>query len=143
MADETLFERIISGEIPSHGVAKGDGWYAFLDINPRRPGHTLVVPNKGVSHLAKLSANQASRLIQGVQEVQRKLGIVFKTTDFSVVLHDGGLAGQEVPHVHFHVIPRNANDGGKSMMAMWPNSPTGLSPDHASLSSLSSKLMEV
>lgn len=143
MADETLFERIISGEIPSHGVAKGDGWYAFLDINPRRPGHTLVVPNKGVSHLAKLSANQAGRLIQGVQEVQRKLGIVFKTTDFSVVLHDGGLAGQEVPHVHFHVIPRNANDGGKSMMAMWPNSPTGLSPDHASLSSLSSKLMEV
>ena len=143
MADETLFERIISGEIPSHGVAKGDGWYAFLDINPRRPGHTLVVPNKGVSHLAKLSANQAGRLIQGVQEVQRKLGIVFKTTDFSVVLHDGGLAGQEVPHVHFHVIPRNADDGGKSMMAMWPNSPTGLSPDHASLSSLSSKLMEV
>ena len=143
MADETLFERIISGEIPSHGVAKGDGWYAFLDINPRRSGHTLVVPNKGVSHLAKLSANQAGRLIQGVQEVQRKLGIVFKTTDFSVVLHDGGLAGQEVPHVHFHVIPRNANDGGKSMMAMWPNSPTGLSPDHASLSSLSSKLMEV
>lgn len=143
MADETLFERIISGEIPSHGVAKGDGWYAFLDINPRRPGHTLVVPNKGVSHLAKLSTNQAGRLIQGVQEVQRKLGIVFKTTDFSVVLHDGGLAGQEVPHVHFHVIPRNANDGGKSMMAMWPNSPTGLSPDHASLSSLSSKLMEV
>ena len=143
MADETLFERIISGEIPSHGVAKGGGWYAFLDINPRRPGHTLVVPNKGVSHLAKLSAIQAGRLIQGVQEVQRKLGIVFKTTDFSVVLHDGGLAGQEVPHVHFHVIPRNANDGGKSMMAMWPNSPTGLSPDHASLSSLSSKLMEV
>ena len=143
MADETLFERIISGEIPSHGVAKGEGWYAFLDINPRRPGHTLVVPNKGVSHLAKLSANQAGRLIQGVQEVQRKLGIVFKTTDFSVVLHDGGLAGQEVPHVHFHVIPRNANDGGKSMMAMWPNSPTGLSPDHASLSNLSSKLMEV
>lgn len=143
MADETLFERIISGEIPSHVVAKGDGWYAFLDINPRRPGHTLVVPNKGVSHLAKLSGSEAGCLIQGVQEVQRKLGIVFKTTDFSVVLHDGRLAGQEVPHVHFHVIPRNADDGGRTMLAMWPNSPTGQSPDHASLSSLSSKLMEV
>ena len=143
MADETLFERIISGEIPSHVVAKGEGWYAFLDINPRRPGHTLVVPNKGVSHLAKLSASEAGFLIQGVQEVQRKLGVVFKTTDFSVVLHDGRLAGQEVPHVHFHVIPRNANDGGRSMLAMWPNSPTGQSPDHASLSRISSKLMGV
>ena len=67
MADETLFERIISGEIPSHVVAKGDGWYAFLDINPRRPGHTLVVPYKGVSHLAKLSGSEAGCLIQGAQ----------------------------------------------------------------------------
>jgi len=143
MADETLFEKIVSGQIPSHSVGRGDGWYAFLDINPRRPGHTLVVPNKGVSHLAKLSASEACCLIEGVQETQRKLATVFETSDFSVVLHDGRLAGQEVPHVHFHVIPRNVGDGGRTLMAMWPDSPTGLNPDNSSLSRLSSKLMEV
>ena len=73
----------------------------------------LVVPHKGVSHLAKLSANEAGCLIQGVQETAKKIGNLFsKRSDFSVVLHDGRLAGQEVPHVHFHVIPRNADDDG-------------------------------
>ena len=48
----TLFERILSGEIPSHEVAKGDGWYAFLDIFPRRQGHTLVIPTRPVQRLA-------------------------------------------------------------------------------------------
>ena len=45
MAEQTLFERILSGEIPSHEIGSGDGWYAFLDIFPRREGHTLVIPN--------------------------------------------------------------------------------------------------
>ena len=44
MAEPTLFERILSGEIPSHKIGEGEGWYAFLDIFPRREGHTLVIP---------------------------------------------------------------------------------------------------
>ena len=48
----TLFEKILSGDIPSHRVADGEGWYAFLDIFPRREGHTLVIPHRGVQRLA-------------------------------------------------------------------------------------------
>ena len=55
MGEQTLFGKIIAGEIPSHRVASGDDWYAFLDILPRREGHTLVVPNKQVSNLQDLS----------------------------------------------------------------------------------------
>ena len=66
----TLFERILSGEIPSHKVAEGDGWYAFLDIFPRRAGHTLVVPRRGVQRLTELDAEERASLMAGVAEVQ-------------------------------------------------------------------------
>ena len=69
----TLFSKIIEGEIPCFEIAKGDTWLAFLDINPRRDGHTLVVPHEPVRHLAELSSNQLSDLWQGVVETQKKL----------------------------------------------------------------------
>ena len=116
MADETLFERIISGEILRMALPRvKDGMLSRHQ--PKKTRSYSVVPHKGLT-LSQTFSKPGGCLIQGVQEV-KKLGIVFKTTDFSVVLHDGRLAGQEVPHVHFHVIPRNADDGGKSMMAMW------------------------
>ena len=137
----TLFERILSGEIPSHEVAKGDGWYAFLDIFPRRQGHTLVIPTRPVQRLAALTQDERSSLMDGVAEVQHRLGRKFSTTDFTVCVHDGPLAGQEVPHVHVHVLPRTSGDGGGTLMAMWPATPIA-EPDHGSLGSLASSLRE-
>ena len=106
MGGPTLFERIVQGELPSHPVARGDGWYAFLDLFPRRPGHTLVVPERGVPRLADLLPDERRVLMDGVAEAQRRLGKVFDTDDFLVLIHDGVGAGQEVPHVHVHVLPR-------------------------------------
>jgi len=137
----TLFERILSGEIPSHEVAKGDGWYAFLDIFPRREGHTLVIPTRPVQRLAALTRDERSSLMDGVAEVQQRLGQQFSTTDFTVCVHDGPLAGQEVPHVHVHVLPRTSGDGGGTLMAMWPATPIA-EPDHATLGSLATALRE-
>ena len=62
----TLFERILLGEIPSHEVAKGDGWYAFLDIFPRREGHTLVIPTRPVQRLAELTPEEGAQLMSGI-----------------------------------------------------------------------------
>jgi histidine triad (HIT) family protein len=121
MAEKTLFEHILSGDIPSHKVGSGEGWYAFLDIFPRREGHTLVIPTTAVSRMRDLSPLERSQLMEGVVEVQRLLTIKFNTTDFTVVVHDGPLAGQEVPHVHLHVLPRTENDSGKTLAAMWPH----------------------
>ena len=61
--------------------------------------------------------------MEGVADVQRRLTAVFDTRDFQVSVHDGPLAGQEVPHVHIHVIPRTEGDGCKNMLAMWPAAP--------------------
>ena len=79
----TLFERILSGEIPSHPVARGEGWYAFLDIFPRREGHTLVIPTRPVQRLASLQPDERAALMNGVAEVQRRLGHHFSPPPIS------------------------------------------------------------
>ena len=138
----TVFELIVSGDIPSHKVAEGKLWYAFLDIAPRREGHTLVVPKRATSRLCELTTDEHAALMKGVCEVQARLGQVFDTNDFTVCLHDGPLAGQEVPHVHFHVLPRTHGDGGKSLMAMWPAQPAA-DPPHDRLAALAKQLTDV
>ena len=138
----SLFSRIIGGEIPASFVARGEDWVAFLDINPRRDGHTLVVPYQQSQRLSELAPSQLSSLMSGVVEVQNRLGKYFATTDFTIVVHDGPLAGQEIPHVHIHVIPRTPHDGGKSLLSMWPNSPPigSIEPNFTALSKLADEL---
>ena len=141
MDEPTLFTKIIRGEIPSSKVAEGELWYAFLDIYPRRTGHTLVVPKEQAQRIADLSTDARRALMDGVVEVQRRLTAEFGTTDFSVGIHDGPIAGQEVPHVHIHVCPRTFGDGGLTLLACWPNSPPpGGEPDFAELSTLAERL---
>ena len=143
MSDQTLFSKIIAGEIPSHKVANGNDWYAFLDIFPRRDGHTLVIPHKQVGNLGQLTDVEIANLFIGVKQVQDRLSKVFDTTDFTVCIHDGPLAGQEVPHVHVHVIPRTLGDGGLTLMAMWPITKNNGEIDHEHLSHIAGKLREV
>lgn len=141
MGRPTLFEKIVAGEIPCHRVAEGENWLAFLDINPRSPGHTLVIPKQGIQHLANLSSLQRNELFDAVCQVENILAAHFKSNDFTICIHDGPLAGQEVPHVHVHVIPRTAGDGGKTLQAMWPNAPPmGSEVDHTTLAQLASQL---
>ena len=141
MSEPTLFTKIIRGDIPSSKVAEGDHWYAFLDIYPRRAGHTLVVPKEQAQRLSDLSPQSRHALMDGVAEVQRRLSAEFGTNDFSVGIHDGPIAGQEVPHVHIHVVPRTHGDGGLSLLACWPNAPArGGEPDFAELTSIAERL---
>ena len=141
MAEETLFQRILSGEIPSHAIGAGEGWFAFLDIFPRREGHTLVVPTTPVQRIAELSEMERSNLMNGVVGVQALLSKHFDTADFTIIVHDGPLAGQEIPHVHVHVLPRTDGDSGSTLAAMWPHTPIG-QPDHDALSLLASKIVK-
>ena len=143
MAEATLFERIISGEIPAFFIAKGEGWVSFLDVYPRREGHTLVVPTSPVRHLKELSDVESNQLMIGVKKTQKILSRYFSTEDFTVLLHDGPLAGQEIPHVHFHVLPRESGDGGRGLMSLWPaTTPPSGSPNLESLEKLHSQIME-
>ena len=136
-----MFDRILNGTLPSHKVAEGELWYAFLDIFPRREGHTLVIPKQSVRHLSELSESMRNALFIGVVKVQEILSKYFETDDFTVCIHDGPLAGQEVPHVHVHVLPRLPSDGGKTLQAMWPQAqPMGGDVDHGQLGQLAAAL---
>ena len=143
MSDQTLFEKILSGELPSHEIGRGNNWYAFLDIFPRREGHTLVVPHKAVNRLSQLSGQEIAGLFSGVKDAQQKLGKIFSTRDFTICIHDGPLAGQEVPHVHVHVIPRTKGDGGLTLMSMWPKTKPAGEPDYANLAKISEQVAEL
>lgn len=143
MGEPTLFERILSGEIPGNFVARGDYWGAFLDVFPRRSGHTLVVPTRPIQRLTELSIQELSALMEGVQETQKRLSKYFETNDFSIIIHDGPIAGQEVPHLHIHVIPRTNGDGGRTLLSMWPNAPAPEgSPEFDKLSELCKAINE-
>ena len=101
------------------------------------------MPYKAVSHLSQLSDEQIAGLFSGVKSVQQKLSKIFSTQDFTICLHDGPLAGQEVPHVHVHVIPRTSGDGGLTLMSMWPKTKVVGEPNHANLANLAKQIAEM
>ena len=99
----TIFSRIAAGEIPSYKVAEDDRHYAFLDINPVSRGHVLVIPRREVNYLFDLPADEYASLMEFARKVAMKLekAIPCKRIGVAVI-------GMEVPHVHIHLIPINA-----------------------------------
>lgn len=142
MAEMTLFEKILAGDVPANFVAKGENWGAFLDVFPRREGHTLVVPKSPVQYVNQLPSSELLDLMKGLQETQSILSKYFNTTDFTILVHDGPLAGQEIPHLHIHVIPRTKLDGGKSLPSLFPNTIIPETPNFIELSDLCKKIKE-
>lgn len=96
----TIFSRIVKGEIPSYKVAEDDRFYAFLDINPRKPGHTLVIPKQEVDYIFDLDPEQLGDLFRFAQRVAHAISAVIPCNRVGV-----GVLGLEVPHAHIHLIP--------------------------------------
>ncbi len=106
------FAMIIRGEIPSYQVYSDGKVLAFLDINPINPGHILVVPRVPVSNASELDDEMAGYMFQiglRLSRALRKTDIPCQGVNF--FLSDGVSAGQEVFHVHLHVVPRTEGDG--------------------------------
>jgi histidine triad (HIT) family protein len=115
---ETLFTRIIRGEIPSHRVYEDEKVFAFLDIAPLSPGHTLVVPKEPAETLDALSEESAAALGRVLPRIARAVMAATGTRDYNVLQNNGAAAHQAVPHVHFHVIPKP--DAGRGLGIGWP-----------------------
>jgi histidine triad (HIT) family protein len=117
----SIFSRIIAGEVPGAFVFRGPRWVALLDIRPTAVGHCLLIP---VFEAAQLDGLPAEVLAEAAPLLARLTTTVRRATGcpaVNVVLNDGPAAGQEVPHVHFHVIPRMANDGRGYRFAPQPD----------------------
>ena len=98
----TIFTKIINGEIPSYKVAEDDKHYAFLDINPVAPGHTLVVPKKEVDYIFKLDDQELADLNVFAKRVAAAMEKAMPCKRIGVTV-----IGLEVPHAHIHLIPIN------------------------------------
>jgi histidine triad (HIT) family protein len=110
--DETIFEKIAAGELPARVVYETDTAMAFLDSNPLAPGHTLVIPKTGYERVGEMPDDVASEVWAAVQELTPKVESAVDADAVTVGVNDGDAAGQEVPHVHVHLVPRFDGDGG-------------------------------
>lgn len=110
--NKTVFEKVISGEFEGSFVYKDAICAVFMDLNPLNPGHVLVVPLKPVERLTSLDSKVAGHLFEIAQKVLKAIEMSgIKIDGANVFLSDGEVAGQEVPHVHLHVVPRFTGDG--------------------------------
>lgn len=103
---ETIFSKIIRGEIPCHKVYEDERVLAFLDIGPLSHGHTLVIPKEPAATLDQLSDESAAALGRVMPRLCRAVMRATGATAFNVLQNNGAAAHQAVMHVHFHIIPR-------------------------------------
>ncbi len=112
MSEDCIFCGIVAGEIPGRIVGETDDAVAFLDANPMARGHTLVVPREHRERLADTTAEETAAGFSLVRELAPEIEAAVDADGATVGMNDGSAAGQEVPHVHAHVIPRFEDDDG-------------------------------
>ena len=111
MGADCIFCKIAAGEIPSARVIEDDSIIAFMDIGPIRPGHTLLIPKKHYDRVTDMPAAEAGRLLSVLPGLCSAVVRAAEADGVNVFQANGACAGQVVPHVHFHIIPRHEGDG--------------------------------
>ena len=109
---ETVFTKIIRGELPCHKVYEDDKVLAFLDINPLCEGHTLVIPKEQAATLDKLSDESSAAIGRVLPRLCRAVLAATGATEYNVLENNGPGAHQAVFHVHFHIIPKYQDGRG-------------------------------
>jgi len=122
---ETIFSKIIRGEIPCHRVYEDDRVLAFLDISPLSEGHLLVIPKEAVPTVDKMSDESAAALGRVLPRLCRAVIAATGIQEYNILQNNGAGAHQAVFHVHFHIIPKHPD--GKGLGVGWK--PLTLSAD--------------
>ena len=126
---DSIFTKIINGEIPCHKVYEDDRVIAFLDLHPQNPGHTLVVPKTQVDHLWDLSNDDYDYLWTVVKKIGAHIKEMLESPRVGVVVEGFG-----VPHVHVHLVPIYHGEELKKPQDM------AAEPNHTDLAEMAQKL---
>jgi histidine triad (HIT) family protein len=126
---ESIFTKIVKGEIPCHKVYEDDATLAFLDIHPVQPGHTLVIPKQQVEFAWDLDDELYSAVMMTAKKVAQRLREVL-----NVPYVGEQIIGVDVPHAHVHVIPFSTVEEFRNLPDM------AAEPDHEALSEMAKKL---
>jgi histidine triad (HIT) family protein len=116
---ETVFSKILRGEIPSHKVYEDELVLAFLDVNPLSRGHVLVIPKEPAETLDRLSDESAAAIGRVLPRLCRAMKKVTGVEAYNVLENNGAGAHQAVFHVHFHLIPKPSATEGLGIA--WPS----------------------
>jgi histidine triad (HIT) family protein len=127
-----VFAKILRGELPAHKVYENDKAFAFLDIMPRAPGHTLVIPKAAARNILDIAPDELAHLVMATQTIARAAMTVFSADGLTIQQFNEPAGGQIVFHLHIHVIPR------KIGVALKP--PASVKEDPAVLSDQALKL---
>jgi histidine triad (HIT) family protein len=103
-----IFAKILRGELPCYKVYEDDKALAFLDIMPRMPGHTLVLPKAPARNLLDVSADDLAHVMAVAQKIARAAMMAFEADGITMQQFNEGAGGQVVFHLHVHIIPRKA-----------------------------------
>jgi histidine triad (HIT) family protein len=127
-----VFAKIMRGELPAYKVYEDDRTFAFLDIMPRAPGHTLVIPKAPVRTLLDIAPDDLARLMLMTQRIARAAVTAFAADGLTIQQFNEPAGGQVVFHLHVHVIPR------KTGVALKP--PASFKEDAAALAEHAAKI---
>jgi histidine triad (HIT) family protein len=120
---DTIFSRIISGQIPCHRIYEDEHVLSFLDIAPLAPGHTLVIPKEPARTLDELSDIAAGALGRALPRICRAVKRVTGCAAYNLLQNNEALAHQAVFHVHFHIIPKP--DEARGLGILWATGKLG------------------
>ncbi len=112
LEENCIFCKIVRGEIPCCKVYENDLVLAFLDLAPFNFGHTLVIPKQHSHSITTLGDDYLAAMMQAAAKIAPAILRVTKAGGFNLLLNNGSVAGQEVPHAHLHIIPRFVDDAG-------------------------------
>ena len=119
MSMDCIFCKIISKEIPAKILYEDNDSISFLDAFPVAKGHTLVIPKKHFAKIQDMPPDLNQKLFDSVHKMINKVDALEGST--LVAVHNGKESGQEVPHVHVHLIPRSVTDSAGPVHSMFKN----------------------
>lgn len=123
-----VFCKIVAGEISARVIAQNEKAMALLDAFPLAAGHTLVIPKSHYAKVQQMSEQDAAAVFELVWKLAGAVEIASQVNASITAIHNGKDAGQEVPHVHIHIVPRKISDGAGAIHSMFKNKPK-LSPE--------------
>ncbi|HWQ49574.1 MAG TPA: HIT family protein [Methanosarcina sp.] len=133
--EDCVFCKIIAERVPSYKVYEDDAVFAFLDVSPASEGHTLVAPKKHFNRFTDMDKESVASLFEAARKITAAAEKTFSAGGSNIGINDGKVAGQEIPHVHVHVIPRRKGDGGRGIKSIvWTE------PDTANLKEVAEKI---
>jgi histidine triad (HIT) family protein len=107
----SIFDKILSGDIPSYKIYEDEHVYSFLDINPISRGHALVIPREAKAKLHELSDESSAAIGRVLPRLCRAVMAASGADDYNILQNNGAPAHQAVFHVHFHIIPKFTDSG--------------------------------